>query len=242
MHPVAIVLGAGWAAFSFYWLAAAIRTKRGHVPWARQLRIRAVLLVVVIVLVRAGVFRARSVDTDPLRTAAGVAVFAAGLTLAAWARVHIGRNWGLPMTQKDDPELVTSGPYRLVRHPIYSGLLVAGLGTAVALSWLWLIGVGAYYMRFSPETRVDRGLRPRRGPLCRAPNRSAARPVQRTGVWGGACDRPPVGHGASAGGCRPHGGSPIGRSPATSSRSDQSRSSTSSSLGANNSSYNCSWR
>jgi protein-S-isoprenylcysteine O-methyltransferase Ste14 len=38
------------------------------------------------------------------------------------------------MTQKDEPELVTSGPYRLVRHPIYSGVPVAGLGTAVALS------------------------------------------------------------------------------------------------------------
>ena len=55
---------------------------------------------------------------------------------AVWARVHIGRNWGTPMTQKVEPELVTSGPYRLVRHPIYSGILIAGLGTAVALSWL----------------------------------------------------------------------------------------------------------
>jgi protein-S-isoprenylcysteine O-methyltransferase Ste14 len=45
------------------------------------------------------------------------------------------------MTQKDEPELVTSGPYGLVRHPIYSGILVAGLGTAVALSWVWLAAV-----------------------------------------------------------------------------------------------------
>jgi protein-S-isoprenylcysteine O-methyltransferase Ste14 len=43
------------------------------------------------------------------------------LGFAIWARVHIGRNWGTPMTQKDEPELVTSGPYHLVRHPIYSG-------------------------------------------------------------------------------------------------------------------------
>jgi protein-S-isoprenylcysteine O-methyltransferase Ste14 len=43
------------------------------------------------------------------------------------------------MTQKDEPELVTSGPYRLVRHPIYSGILLAGAGTAVALSWFWLV-------------------------------------------------------------------------------------------------------
>jgi protein-S-isoprenylcysteine O-methyltransferase Ste14 len=53
------------------------------------------------------------------------------------------------MTQKDEPELVTSGPYHLVRHPIYSGILVAGAGTALALSWLWLTAValaGVYFV------------------------------------------------------------------------------------------------
>jgi pimeloyl-ACP methyl ester carboxylesterase len=53
------------------------------------------------------------------------------------------------MTQKDEPELVTSGPYHLVRHPIYSGILVAGAGTAVALSWMWLVAMvlaGVYFV------------------------------------------------------------------------------------------------
>jgi protein-S-isoprenylcysteine O-methyltransferase Ste14 len=53
------------------------------------------------------------------------------------------------MSKKDEPELVTSGPYRLVRHPIYSGILVAGTGTAVTLSWMWLIVValaGVYFI------------------------------------------------------------------------------------------------
>ena len=79
----------------------------------------------------------------------GLVLFALGLGFAIWARVHIGRNWGTPMSQKDEPELVTSGPYRLVRHPIYSGILLAGVGTAVALSWLWLIAValaGVYFV------------------------------------------------------------------------------------------------
>lgn len=52
------------------------------------------------------------------------------------------------MTQKDEPESVTSGPYRLARHPIYLGILVAGAGTAVALSWMWLTAVilaGIYF-------------------------------------------------------------------------------------------------
>jgi len=79
----------------------------------------------------------------------GLVLFALGLGFAIWARIHIGRNWGLPMTQKNEPELVTSGPYHIVRHPIYSGILVAGAGTAVALSWLWLTAValaGIYFL------------------------------------------------------------------------------------------------
>jgi protein-S-isoprenylcysteine O-methyltransferase Ste14 len=63
----------------------------------------------------------------------------------------MGRNWGSPMSQKNEPELVTSGPYRRVRHPIYSGILVAGIGTAVALTWTWLIAVAlaAVYFIYS---------------------------------------------------------------------------------------------
>ena len=86
---------------------------------------------------------------------ANSALTALGLGFAIWARVHIGRNWGTPMSQKDDPELVTSGPYHLVRHPIYSGILFAGIGTAVALSWLWLIAVGLAGVYFVYSATVE---------------------------------------------------------------------------------------
>ena len=123
--------------------------KKGHVPWARELRIRALVIVLVIVLVRVGAFRGHGLNTDPFRAGLGLLLFALGLGFSIWARVHIGRNWGTPMSRKEDPELVTSGPYHLVRHPIYSGILVAGIGTSVALSWLWLIAValaGVYFV------------------------------------------------------------------------------------------------
>jgi len=149
VSAVEIIFAVGWAVFWLYWIVAAFSMKRGHVPWSRELRIRAVLIVVVIILVRLGAFRGHGLNTDPWLTGIGLAIFALGLGFAIWARMHIGRNWGSPMTQKDEPELVTSGPYQLVRHPIYSGILVAGVGTAVALSWPWLTAVvlaGVYFL------------------------------------------------------------------------------------------------
>jgi protein-S-isoprenylcysteine O-methyltransferase Ste14 len=149
MHAVEFVFAIGWAAFWTYWLVAAFSMKRGRLAWSRELRIRAVIVVLAILLLRVGAFRGHGLNSAPWRAGLGLVLFAVGLGFAIWARVHIGRNWGTPMSQKDDPELVTSGPYRLVRQPIYSGALVAGVGTAVALSWAWLIAValaGVYFV------------------------------------------------------------------------------------------------
>jgi len=62
------------------------------------------------------------------------------------------------MTEKDEPELVTSGPYRLVRHPIYSGLLLAVLGTALATDIHWLIVFGIVGVYFVYSARVEERL------------------------------------------------------------------------------------
>jgi protein-S-isoprenylcysteine O-methyltransferase Ste14 len=156
VRSVEIVFGVGWAAFWIYWFVAAFSTKRGRVAWSRELRIRVVIIVVVVVLVRLGAFRGRhGVHTDPWREALGLALFGIGLLFAIWARVHIGRNWGTPMSRKKEPELVTSGPYRFVRHPIYSGILLAAAGTALALGWFWLIVVGLAGIYFIYAATVE---------------------------------------------------------------------------------------
>ena len=64
---------------------------------------------------------------------AGTLMVAAGLVLAVWARLHLAGEWSGTITLKQGHRLVRTGPYRRVRHPIYTGLLLALLGTAVAV-------------------------------------------------------------------------------------------------------------
>jgi protein-S-isoprenylcysteine O-methyltransferase Ste14 len=76
------------------------------------------------------VFAGKIYANRPLQIA-GVAMTAAGLLFAIWARFHLGRNWSAIVTLKEDHELVRSGPYRWIRHPIYTGYLTAVLGIAI---------------------------------------------------------------------------------------------------------------
>jgi protein-S-isoprenylcysteine O-methyltransferase Ste14 len=136
-----------WGVFWVYWLISAADAKRG----SRTMRTRLPSLIVVIVAVLLSrVFRGGELEVArPILRVVGSVLFVAGLGLAVWARIYLGRNWGMPMTQKDEPELVTSGPYELVRHPIYSGILLAVLGTALAVNTYWLIilvAMGAYFI------------------------------------------------------------------------------------------------
>lgn len=61
----------------------------------------------------------------------GVALVAIGLSFAVWARVHLGKLWSGRVTLKQDHTIVRSGPYGIVRHPIYTGLVLALVGTAL---------------------------------------------------------------------------------------------------------------
>lgn len=77
--------------------------------------------------------------STPLIQSIGVFSCAAGIAFAIWARIHLGKNWGMPMSLKEKPDLVTSGPYHFVRHPIYTGLLAAMLGTNINGGFMGLV-------------------------------------------------------------------------------------------------------
>lgn len=138
-----------WILFWAYWLIAARSSKAGQSPSGRFAGLRVSILIVVVYLARALGFRSHPAQNDPVLAGVGVALFVLGLGLAIWARLYIGRNWGMPMTRKEEPELVTTGPYRRVRHPIYTGIILAMLGTALATTLFGLIAVAilaAYFI------------------------------------------------------------------------------------------------
>jgi protein-S-isoprenylcysteine O-methyltransferase Ste14 len=144
-----------WAVFWIYWLVSAAGAKHG----SRGLGARSpgVLIVVALVLLR--IFKGGTLAVHaPIVQAVGLVLFAAGLGLAVWARLYLGRNWGMPMTEKDEPELVTSGPYHLVRHPIYSGILLAVLGTALSTNLYWLVAAAVMGVYFVYSARVEERL------------------------------------------------------------------------------------
>jgi protein-S-isoprenylcysteine O-methyltransferase Ste14 len=142
MRVIDLVIVIVWVIFWAYWLIAARGMKSGRSGgWNRFIGLRIVLLVVVIFAVRSWGLGGHRAGTDPVLTGIGLALFLLGLALAVWARLYIGRNWGAPMSHKDEPELVTTGPYHRIRHPIYTGLILAILGTALATTLYGLIAV-----------------------------------------------------------------------------------------------------
>jgi protein-S-isoprenylcysteine O-methyltransferase Ste14 len=156
MRAIDTVFGIGWAAFWVIWLVAALGAKRGHARWGQFAAFRLLVIIVIIALAHVSAFR-HAVST-PWMLGLGLGLWLAGLALALWARWHLGRNWGSPMSQKDSPELVTTGPYRWIRNPIYSGLILAMIGTAIGVSVQWLVVavvLGGYFVYSAVTEQKD---------------------------------------------------------------------------------------
>lgn len=136
---VRIAIPAMWIAWAAYWWAVARGTKRTRwreAPGAQALHtVPFVLCMAFLVSPRwqPAALTARFVSPGPVLPLLGMAVVAAGFLLAIWARVHLGRNWSSHVVVKEDHALVRTGPYRAIRHPIYTGLLLAVAGTACAI-------------------------------------------------------------------------------------------------------------
>ncbi len=131
-----------WIVFYSYWLISAIGVKKAlrRTPWRRGAGIRVLLVIAAVLLTR--LLRTQRLVVHSSNLAlhiVGLALCVVGLAFAVWARLHLGRNWGTPMSLKEGHELVTTGPYRFVRHPIYTGILLAILGSSLVAGTVWLL-------------------------------------------------------------------------------------------------------
>ena len=128
-------IGLCFLVFAVFWIATAFATKR-TVRRTGRWRLAFFVILVGYFVVRMGFKHAAWMNgvvwQRTLATGlAADAIALAGLAVMLWARVVLGRNWSADVTLKEGHELVTGGPYRWVRHPIYSGLLLLALGWAV---------------------------------------------------------------------------------------------------------------
>ena len=126
-----------WLAWVLYWVVSAFSAKTTQRRESLGSRLSHVvpLLIGVALIVWPRVpwdwLSLRLLPPGPLEFALGVVLLAPGLAFTVWARVYLGRNWSGMVTLKQGHELIRSGPYAYVRHPIYTGLLIALLGSAL---------------------------------------------------------------------------------------------------------------
>lgn len=159
------VITAMWLAWVVFWLVSASSAKvTARVESAQSRLLHLVPLLAGIFLIEqspVAPWRVLSMHALPGTLATywcGATLQAAGLLFTVWARLRLGRNWSGIVTLKQGHELIRTGPYRWVRHPIYTGLLVAFLGNAICANAVGsFIGVAICGAAFVRKLRIEEG-------------------------------------------------------------------------------------
>jgi protein-S-isoprenylcysteine O-methyltransferase Ste14 len=163
-----------WAAFLLVWGVSAFFVKQdvrggGYTAawqryWILRLAAAAIIIFVAVRLGRRASSSGAALFSHPIFTPPlalgwiGAALSVIGIGFAIWARVNLGRNWSPRPAAKEHHELVTTGPYAYVRHPIYTGIMLAALGTALTSS---IFGIGmlifisiTFALRMNKEEKI----------------------------------------------------------------------------------------
>ncbi len=127
-----------WVAYLLYWqvMAADVKATERREPAASRIARSALFLFAIFLLVYPHIpvswLYRHFLPEGNVSFFVGATITVAGLLFSVWARHRLGRNWSRSVTIKEDHELIVTGPYALVRHPIYTGLLTGFVGTAIA--------------------------------------------------------------------------------------------------------------
>jgi protein-S-isoprenylcysteine O-methyltransferase Ste14 len=145
-----------WALWSLYWEAAAKNAAPAKSSESEASRGIHVFLTNAALLLELVPAFGRYIPASALLVAAGLIVQTIGLLMTIWARRHLGRNWSGRIAIQVEHRLIRSGPYRWVRHPIYTGILAMYLGTAfVSGEWLALIGLAMAVYAYWRKIRLE---------------------------------------------------------------------------------------
>jgi protein-S-isoprenylcysteine O-methyltransferase Ste14 len=157
-HRQYLVAAVPWVLFSLYWETAAKNSAAAKSSEGKVSRGIHVLLANVALLLEIAPIRGlgRVLPVSYVTMAAGAAVETMGLFLAIWARRTLGRNWSGEISIKVEHELIRSGPYKLMRHPIYTALLTMYLGAAIVTgTWLAIVGLAMAGFAYCRKIRLE---------------------------------------------------------------------------------------
>ena len=164
MQLIDIALVIIWGVFFAYWWISAILNRT---PFKRQssrfsfftcMGVPVAAILLAISLLTPDLFWIRILPAALPLAIAGLLVTVAGLGIAVWARQHLGKNWSGRPAIRQDHTIVRTGPYSMVRHPIYTGLLCGLAGTAIATGLLitfsvTLVLLAVFIVKFRIEER-----------------------------------------------------------------------------------------
>ena len=161
LAPEQMMRGA-WIAFAAYWLISAIGRCRAQKREARGDRLVHILWLAAAAYLFyysepwMGPLDRRFIPDLPWIADLSAALTVLGIGFAIWARYHLGKNWSAEITIRADHQLIRTGPYAWLRHPIYTGLLVALLGTALWVGrYRALIALGMFLIGFSRKAKKE---------------------------------------------------------------------------------------
>ena len=162
-RPSAGMLAAGaiWLGFIVFWSATAGRSGPARSQESKQSRAlhgNLLNLGLLLLFVPIPGLRWRYLPSNSWHVPAGLAVMAAATLFHIWARVHLGRNWSHEVRIKIDHQLVRTGPYRFIRHPVYTAILGLAFGTAlVSARVISLLGALVFTFAYVRKLRIEEG-------------------------------------------------------------------------------------